>query len=331
ALRRVGNDLFIDYGVGDSIKVQDFYYSNSYRFTHIEFPNNVVYTVDEFITAMPFQYGDGNDSVTLSSASEIARGGGGNDTINAGAGNDVVYGEAGDDSLLGGDGNDVLDGGVGNDYLNGGAGNDVFVFRKGSGIDRVYAYDTTANRIDTIRFADVNSADIKALRRVGYDLIIDYGVGDSISVQDYFYSNAYQFNKVEFANGISYTATEFITAMPFQYGNGDDVITLTSAAEIVLGGGGNDVINAGGGNDKLYGEAGNDSLSGGDGNDLLDGGVGNDTLNGGAGNDVFVFRKGSGNDTVFAYDTSVDRVDTIRFEDVNPSDVSALRRVGNDL
>ncbi|WP_200882981.1 hypothetical protein, partial [Cellvibrio mixtus] len=70
------------------------------------------------------------------------------------------------------------------------------------------------------------------------------------------------------------------------------------------------VINADGGNDVLFGEAGNDSLSGGDGDDLLDGGVGNDTLNGGAGNDVFVFRKGSGNDTVFAYDTSVNRVDT---------------------
>ncbi|WP_459542209.1 calcium-binding protein, partial [Cellvibrio mixtus] len=78
----------------------------------------------------------------------------------------------------------------------------------------------------------------------------------------------------------------------------------------LLGGDGDDTLYGDQGNDILSGEAGNDSLIGGDGNDVLDGGVGSDTLIGGAGNDVFVFRKGSGNDTVFAYDTSVNRVDT---------------------
>ncbi|WP_039913080.1 calcium-binding protein, partial [Cellvibrio mixtus] len=250
--------------------------------------------------AVAFQYGDGNDSVTLTADAEIVRGGGGNDVINADGGNDVLFGEAGNDSLSGGDGDDLLDGGVGSDTLNGGAGNDVFVFRKGSGNDTVFAYDTSVDRVDIIRFDDVNPADLKLLRRAGDDLFIEYGVSDSIKVQDYFYSNSYKFSKIEFADGTTYTSTQLFAAVGFQYGDGNDSAVLTSEAEMVRGGLGDDTINAAGGNDVLFGEAGNDSLLGGDGNDVLDGGVGNDYLNGGAGNDVFVFRKGSGVDTVFA-------------------------------
>ena len=63
------------------------------------------------------------------------------------------------------------------------------------------------------------------------------------------------------------------------------------------------------GNDVLIGGAGNDWLMGdewlaGGGNDWLDGGAGNDWLDGGNGDDTFVFRPGSGMDTVEDFDQS---------------------------
>ena len=86
------------------------------------------------------------------------------------------------------------------------------------------------------------------------------------------------------------------------------------------GGLGNDVFDASGvtsgvdlwgqwGNDVLIGGAGNDALLGdewlpGGGNDWLDGGAGNDFLEGGNGDDTFVFRAGSGMDTIEDFDQS---------------------------
>ena len=74
----------------------------------------------------------GNDTETLSSASEIIATFDGVDTINAGGGNDKViggkdvdtfYGQAGNDHLYGYSGNDVLDGGDGGtDKIVGGLG-----------------------------------------------------------------------------------------------------------------------------------------------------------------------------------------------------------------
>jgi Ca2+-binding RTX toxin-like protein len=67
---------------------------------------------------------------------------------------------------------------------------------------------------------------------------------------------------------------------------GPDLIELTSSAERVFAGAGNDTIRGGGGDDLLYGQQGNDQQYGDAGNDLMDAGLGDDTLFGGDGNDV---------------------------------------------
>jgi len=78
------------------------------------------------------------------------------------------------------------------------------------------------------------------------------------------------------------------------YSAGTDHITGTSKAELLCGGGGNDVIDGAGGNDIVMGGAGKDTLKGGAGNDVLVGGADNDTFNGGAGTDTCVQGAGSG-------------------------------------
>lgn len=112
-------------------------------------------------------------------------------------------------------------------------------------------------------------------------------------------------------------------------------ITGTSAADRLIGGAtntvinglaGNDTLDGGAGNDRLFGGTGNDSLLGGLGNDLLlggdgadrlTGGAGNDTLNGGADNDLlrggvgadrFQFDALSGADRIMDFEDGLDRI-----------------------
>ena len=90
-------------------------------------------------------------------------------------------------------------------------------------------------------------------------------------------------------------------------------LSMCFADTVLIGGETVDRLSGTNGDDYLDGGAGNDTLYGNDGNDTLIGGTGNDYLSGGAGNDTYVFAKGFGQDTVYNYDSSANRYDTIRF------------------
>jgi len=64
------------------------------------------------------------------------------------------------------------------------------------------------------------------------------------------------------------------------------------------GGSGNDLLSGGAGKDSLFGGSGRDTLLGGSGDDMLNGGALDDKLNGGNGDDEFVFKVGTGSDTI---------------------------------
>ncbi|MBB3117732.1 calcium-binding protein [Pseudoduganella violacea] len=197
----------------------------------------------------------------------------------------------GDDLLEGGDGNDTLNGGLGNDTLNGGAGNDVYVFQRGSGHDTIL--ESAGSK--TLRFTDLSVDELPALTRVGDDLIVSYGNGDSITVLKHFNGNPV--HHFEFADGKSFTTEEILAVTPIRLGSGDDTADFTTSYSIqVLGGEGNDSISVVNGHNRLSGEGGNDLLRGGEGHDTLDGGSGNDTLIGGNGSDVL--RGGEGHDSL---------------------------------
>ncbi|MBS7821608.1 hypothetical protein J7552_10045, partial [Wohlfahrtiimonas chitiniclastica] len=153
--------------------------------------------------------GDGNDAVYGRNGNDILYGEEGNDALYGEGGNDTLYGGAGNDKLYGGQGNDVLIGGIGDDYLEGGdgarygVGNKTYQFSKGDGNDTINNYDGYGdqnNDTDIIKFSDVNSDEV-SYRGENYDLIIEYGNGDSIRVQNFFQGQTYWINEIHFADG----------------------------------------------------------------------------------------------------------------------------------
>ncbi len=79
----------------------------------------------------------------------------------------------------------------------------------------------------------------------------------------------------------------------FEGGTGNDSLTGSAQADILLGGDGNDKIVAGSGNDYVVGGIGNDSIDGGAGADFIYGGDGNDSIVGGSGNDILLGEEGN--------------------------------------
>ncbi|TRW99562.1 hypothetical protein FNJ84_02485 [Paracoccus sp. M683] len=108
-------------------------------------------------------------------------------------------------------------------------------------------------------------------------------------------------------NGEVFTRSTGLTELRGTW-KGDD-IRLSSAADLVNGGGGHDWIASGAGadtvtgsvgNDFIRGEAGRDVLRGGAGHDRIDGGIGDDRIDGGAGDDRL--RGGEGGDRIDGMD-----------------------------
>jgi Ca2+-binding RTX toxin-like protein len=126
---------------------------------------------------------------------------------------------------------------------------------------------------------------------------------------------------VEYVNGGSFDWVE--ASVNFTLADNIEQLTLTGTS--VIDGTGNALYNT------LTGNSAANTLDGGAGNDSLNGGGGNDMLIGGAGNDTFFFGKGSGQDTINSYDTTVGKIDTVQFDATVTSSEVQVSLLGNDL
>jgi len=69
-----------------------------------------------------YYFGDGDDSVSAGTGSDIIFGGAGVDSLSGSDGNNLIFGEAGGDFIAAGTGNDTINGGAGDDNINAGNG-----------------------------------------------------------------------------------------------------------------------------------------------------------------------------------------------------------------
>jgi Ca2+-binding RTX toxin-like protein len=129
--------------------------------------------------------GDGDDLLEGGFANDVLNGDAGADTLEGGNGSDLLNGGDGIDRLEGNAGNDTLDGGAGNDLLRGGLGADTFVFRVGSGNDRI----ADLGIVDSVELEAAllggGAPDVEELRDIsslddnGF-LVLDFGNGDTL-------------------------------------------------------------------------------------------------------------------------------------------------------
>jgi Ca2+-binding RTX toxin-like protein len=119
---------------------------------------------------------------------------------------DVLTGFAGDDVLKGLAGNDTLDGGPGHDKLLGGAGGDTYLFKLGSGHDRIFEADTTPGAIDVLELgAGIDVADLQC-RKSGRDLLVVVDASaDRVRIVDWFRGSSHHIEVFRFDDGSELT------------------------------------------------------------------------------------------------------------------------------
>ena len=146
---------------------------------------------------------EGNDHMFGGNDQDYLYGGDGNDKLSGDDQDDILYGEGGDDileggsgndTLIGGDGDDIMLAGIGQDILEGGEGSDIYIFNIGDGVNEIK--ETLSDiRIDNIpNFVQFNfsSDQINNVSNVnGEDLLIEFGVNDSVTVKGYYLANNY--------------------------------------------------------------------------------------------------------------------------------------------
>ncbi|MBB4040632.1 Ca2+-binding RTX toxin-like protein [Microvirga flocculans] len=253
--------------------------------------------------------------------------------------NNRLVGNGSNNLLEGRDGNDSLDGGSGSDTLTGGRGDDVYT------IDNL---DTLIEAIDegtdTVRvgFSYTLRDNFENLEITGFQNID--GTGNAANNRIVGNSGH------NILNGMGGTDTLI-------GGDGDDIYTVDSAAEVVIDTSGTDTLRAGfnfgtfnpdrsltrtillqddlenltliGGTEVVVGlgNLGNNYIRGNAGTNVLDGVYGNDTLNGGAGDDILFGSLGA---TIFEYS---DRVSVEKIRGFVPTegdriDLRPLRQAG---
>ncbi|MCY6355658.1 calcium-binding protein [Clostridium sp. ZS2-4] len=341
-IRKNGSDLeLILEGTEDQVTVTDYFRLDSCKVEEIEFADGTKWDVDYVKKALLIGNDENNRLYGYNEDNDEINGLGGEDTIYGYNGNDKLYGGSGDDKLYGGNGEDILDGGIGNDYLQGEYGNDTYIFRKGYGKDTIHEYDDTNGNIDKLIMGEgIEAKDIKIRKNVSDLELILQGTENQVTVRNYFSSDSYKVEEIEFADGtkwdVDYVKKAVLIGddennLLYGYNEGNDEIKGLGGKDTIYGYNGNDKIDGGSEDDKLYGGndddeviggTGDDELYGENGNDTLLGEEGNDYLDGGSGSDVYEFSKGFGKDTIYDNQSNEQEVDKIKFTDIASNEVS---------
>ena len=118
-----------------------------------------------------------------------------------------LRGNSGNNVLNGSTGNDSLYGYGGNDSLKGGAGNDLYVFSGSFGHDWIMADPSNPNSLDKVQFVGLTHSKVTG-KLSGSDLVLTYGSGNNVTIDDWNVSVKNRLNIFQFTDGLySHTGT----------------------------------------------------------------------------------------------------------------------------
>ncbi|WP_024850844.1 calcium-binding protein [Hydrogenovibrio kuenenii] len=187
--------VVVHYGTNDSISIQDQLNYDRNKVENIVFDDGSSYTSEEFeALAMT-----GTDS------------------------DETIYGSFKDD---------VITGGKGNDLLKGGAGNDSYHFNVGDGQDQIldYSFDSTQGGTDSIDLHGVSKEGLWFSKN-GDDMKINLiGTSDSITVNDWYYSDRNKIESINLDSGESLDVSgvsQLVDALASFPEGGDSAVNMT--------------------------------------------------------------------------------------------------------
>ncbi|WP_137136545.1 calcium-binding protein [Rhizobium sp. FKY42] len=293
--------------------------------------------------------GDGDDTVAAGGGDDIiiAGSGKGNDSYDGGAGFDTikfestqqgttvdlasqtaagaeidsdtliniesVVGGSGDDIIIGDDVANRIEAGGGNDDLQGGWGSDTYVFGSGDGADVIddWADPSSTDVLELGPGISPGSVAVDRGSAVIWDIVLDFGGGDSVTIKGGFFVGSSVVEEVRFADNTVWDVSDLrqIHLDQKATGGNDTIEGFIDVNDLIHGKEGDDTIYAFSGNDTIYGDAGDDTIFGGEGGDTIIGGAGSDFIIGDAGSDVFVLNTGDGEDWINDFEVGVDKID----------------------
>jgi len=250
-------------GSGDQISISPSSIDGTLGATQLSYP------LSSGISEVHVQASAGDDTIDASTATAtlVAYGGPGNDTITGSDRDDLLYGDAGNDTIDGGPGDDVIYGGGGLNTIRGGAGDDL-VYAEGDGgslVDGDGGNDTlyAGDHGDTLHGDNGND---EVYGGAGNDHLygdegndwIEGGSGNGILRGDPLFG----------------TGKDWLicgTGDDEAYGGGD-------GDAVIIGGPGNDLLSAGFGTNEIHTGTGTNCIESGGLDDILDGTLGTSTI-----------------------------------------------------
>jgi Ca2+-binding RTX toxin-like protein len=170
---------------------------------------------------------------------------------------------AGADVLYGTVGADLFNGGGGSDYAFGRGGNDTFLYNAGYGALEISETDFAANPNNILKLgAGITAAQVKVTGDSTGNLFLADGIaGDQIKLDSMLSGSYYGVQRVQFADGTSWTRAQIIAlAAQITGGTGNDRLFGTPGADTFDGRGGNDYEQGNGGGDTFLYNAGYGAL-----------------------------------------------------------------------
>ncbi|API77196.1 hypothetical protein CYD94_24580 (plasmid) [Ralstonia solanacearum] len=304
ALRQDGNNLILDFGGGDTVKLTDFFLhaqNNAGRsdLSAVLFADGTQATMASLMSTLGLHLANGNQTFRLPLSTPVK-----------------IYGGTGNETIQGGTNNsaDTIVAGVGYSYITGFAGAATYVFGRGDGIAEM---ETSGGQNNVLQLTNYNRSDL-VLRQDGNTMVLDFGNGDVVRLHDYFlrqqvWGGDVGMRSVQFADGTQMSIAELAASANTVHGNGDGTFS------------------GGWGNNILIGGAGNETLVGGNGNSTLVAGVGNDLLQAGSGNNTYVYAQGDGATAIDSSRVQSSSQNVLQLTGYNQSNLQALRQDGNNL